>query len=537
MNSDDARSKEGEYDEPEFVPMSKLISQDPLLENHPNNHTRQRVINEVRSYLNTHGLGEKPEYEKAMSLLGTITPDSRYALWDDLLKELMRLGDRSAQPLHIVRDRVLDDLFTLPSDDKGSVRALDIIMSKFETARQEHLGDLRKQLEYVTDRVGNKISLGSHMRCYIVNLARFDHDTDDVAIMHILNNMYVKNGLYDPLCDICEDMMGFKGADRLKMMGSIIIEYAIMSLLEHIALNGKISQAKEIIDRCRDLLERRESVLSLNCGINPSIATFNYAYYLASDIARRRTIKSAVWIDSWIKVNHPDSYAFLQLGEAKINKMIQKKSILTRHVSACVRSNIPLILDKLDNILQVARQNNIRLRGIPGKWVPALRSRHLYETAFEMEVYVRLMLDWGKVELHPSINCGKKADYCVDDLYIEAYAPHGYVWPNGKFLSDAKSEFGLHTSILEKEQLDHFGRRQSMLVVNCPHELFGNAELGKLLRCHIREKTQLGVIVLVNDWGYHSSTQYLINDCADVPVPLPMVKKVMAALEKPLGRV
>lgn len=533
----------GPHGERLWVSLEELESSEPLLEGHKPNTRRAGVIQRARDELAERGCGENPEYARALELLDMLTPTSSHATWCKLRDELVRLKDNAAHLVSPECDLVLMDILASIKSDVDLLPKLHDKCLAFVESHRSGLHDFEHGLEGMMRRIGDGAKGGEAIRRYMVDMARFGSGVDDGLILRVVRGTYIEQGLYREACAVCEDIVGFEGDDRIRMLGSTLVEDVIDGLLARLSRSREPGRHETLVQTCVDILKRRAG--SLGISQDPGEGTaLRQASRLANSIRARRRLKTAGEIDAWIRDRYPLSYGFLNLGHGKIMGMLKGNAHLVENVSvrmACdgledarhMPRSAGGVLEEIEDLVRRMREGGIRTDQAFKDWKDAMREKSLWSTLPEIRIYLRLTLAGQDVEVHAPVEGGSNVDLRVGDCYMEVLSPDdGTLLLSRQSIDDeALAERALKKA-MGKRQLDSVGDRTAMLVMDCSHILFSNPRLRERLASVISERPQLAGVLLILFDNDRYLTHFVENPAASAPVPRETVGMVSAALEK-----
>ena len=277
----------GSHGERLWVSLEELESGEPLLEGCKGNERRAGVIKRARDELAEGGRREDARYARAFELLDMLTPTSSYGTWCRLHNELARLKSNAA---HLVWPECeLVRMDTLQAIKSGAELAprLHEECSRFVEDGWSRLSDFELYLENMMRHVGAGAKGGEAVRKYIVDMARFGSGADDGLVLRVILATYVEQGLYREACAVCEDILGFDGDDRARMLGSTLVESVIDGLLARLSASYNPRHDDTLVQKCIDLLKRRAGHLATIRDTGEG-TMLHQASQLARDIRARR---------------------------------------------------------------------------------------------------------------------------------------------------------------------------------------------------------------------------------------------------------
>jgi len=530
----------GPHGERLWVSLEELESNEPLLEGCKGNERRAGVIKRARDELAEGGRREDARYARAFELLDMLTPTSSYGTWCKLHNELARLKDNAAYLVGPECELVLSDTLKSIKSDAELVPKLHEECSAFVEDHWSRLASFEHHLEGMMRRVDGGAKGGERTRKYIVDMARFGSGVDDGLVLRVMLAMYIEPGMYREACAVCEDIVAFEGEDRARMAGSTLVESVIDNILIRLSEEYSPDRDDELVQQCIDVLKRRSDDLGLNQI--PGQGTLIYqASRLAFNILARRRLRTAEEIEGWIARKYPLSHRFLNLGDKKIRRMLEKSARLVEHVSvhikcdelarAGLKSDSPEgVLDELERLIPLMEQKGLdKGRGMR-EWKGAVRGDALWSALSEARICLRFV-DIPGVEAYPRIENGGSMDLRVGDCYIEVLTPEdGTLFVSRQRIDDARIADHALEKIMEKSQLGSVGGRIAVMVVDCSLHVFDNPRLLDRLPAEIAKAPQLaGVFLALFERGSYRSS-FVKNPAAAMPVPQATVDMITGAL-------
>ena len=267
--------------------LGELGSGEPLLEGCAGNARRAGVIKRARDELAKGGRREDARYARALELLDMLTPTSSYGAWCRLHEELARLQSNAAHLVWPECKLVRTD--TLQAIKSGAELAprLHEECSRFVEDGWSRLSDFERCLEGMMRHVGAGAKGGEAVRRYIVGMARFGSGADDGLVLRVILATYVEQGLYGEACAACEEILGFDGDDRARMLGSTLVESVIDGLLARLSASYNPRHDDRLVRTCIGLLKRRAGHLGTIQDTGEG-TMLHQASQLARDIRARR---------------------------------------------------------------------------------------------------------------------------------------------------------------------------------------------------------------------------------------------------------
>ena len=533
----------GPHGERLWVSLEELESGEPLLVGCAGNERRGLVIKRARDELAERR--GNADYARALELLDMLSPTSNHATWCKLRDELARLKDGVA---HLVGPECelvrMDTLRSIKTGDELKPR-LHVECSRFVEGHWSAQFDFGRYLEDMLRHVDDGAKGGEAVRRYIVDMARFGSGVDDGMILQVMLAVYVEARLYMEACAVCEDILGFEGEDRIRMLGSTLVERVIDGIMVRLSGSYDPKCDDALVQVCVGLLKRRAR--SLGIGQDAGDGTLlKQASRLARNIHARRRLKTAEEIDGWISNRYPLSHKFLNLGRQKIRGMLDTNAQLVENASVVMTChelagdrNMPCdqegALDEIEYLVKRMHKAGIGTDQAFKDWKDAMRARSLWSTLPEIRIYLRLRIAGHEVEVHAPIEGGGNVDLRVGDCYMEVHSPDdGTLLLSRQQIDDealAKRALG---KIMDKSQLDSVGSRAVVLVMDCSHVLFGNPQLRERLASRMSERPQLAGVLLILFEGDRYLTHFVKNPAAAMPVPDATVDMISGALGKRL---
>lgn len=396
------------------------------------------------------------------------------------------------------------------------------------------------------DRMG-RVSLDANggvspgLRARIVDMIKAGLD-DDLALT-ILDIVYLQNGLYGEYLGVCGAILEFEGHSRDLAVGSALVELAIHQLVDRLSAAQASRQERDALaGKCAKLLEGRARMLGM--GIFAHDKEYDPLYradLAAMDIYARRRPEPPGEIAHLLR-GYSELRGFLGLALDRIPP-VQKETDLAYYASVAIniKRETPFHgrqkagpLDELESLLKSMKLRGLDARnGMYNAWRAGMCGKELLQRLLEMRLYLHLMPEDRDIELEPGIDGGKKADLRVHGLYIEAFAPH----------EAARTAFGRIVSkgypgdivgkILRKDQIDAFGDRHSMIIMEDPHNYVSDAGFQGRLADKIRPHAQLGGVMIARDAGANYECAFVKNATAASEITPEIEQAVTKALETP----
>lgn len=367
---------------------------------------------------------------------------------------------------------------------------------------------------------------------------------DDALALVMLDRVYLQNGLYAEYLDVCGDILKFKGHARDVMVGSTLVEYAVHQLVSHLSAAQASAQERDgLAAKCAELLKGRARMLGMDMFEHGDESDPLYrADLIAMDICARRSFEPPGEIAGLLQ-GYPRLCAFLGLAPDGISPLVEKRADIAYYASVAinVRRATPFHerpragpLDELEWLLGAMKNRGLDARdGRYDSWRSGMCGEELLQRLLEMRLYLHFLPVDRNLELEPAIDNGKKADLRVRHLYIEAFAPHeaartafGHIVP--KDYPDGQAR-----KVLRKKQIDSFGDRLSMIVMEDPRSCVDDGAFHRRLACMIRPHTQLGGVLIARDTGGRYACRLVRNPGAAHEITPGVEQTVTRALETP----
>jgi len=535
----------GPHGERLWVSLEELESNEPLLEGCADNERRGLVIKRAKAELAEGGRREDAGYARAFELLDMLTPTSSHATWCKLRDELVRLKNRTAGLVGPECDLVRMDILNSVKTGAELEPILHAECARFVEGHGSALLDFGHYLEDVMRRVSDGAKGGEAIRRYIVDMARFGSRADDGLVLQVMMAVYVEPGLHMDACAACEEILGFEGEDRVRMLGSTLVEDVLDGLLARMSRTYDAGRDDTQVRVCVGILKRRAR--SLGIGQETGDGTLlQQASRLLGNIRARRRLKTAAEIDAWIGSRYPLSYEFLNLGSQKIGGMLDASAQLVKNVSfqmtcdelardrrmQCAQEGA---LDEIEFLVARMHKAGIGTGQAFKDWKEAMRDKSLWSTLPEIRIYLRLRIAGHDVEVHAPIGGGGNVDLRVGDCDIEVLSPDdGTLFLSRQQIDDEALARRALGKIMTKRQLGSVENRATVLVMDCSHVLFGNPRLREDLASRITEEPRLAGVFLALFGGDCYQAHFVKNPAAATPVPDGTVKMIAGALEKRL---
>jgi len=514
---------------------------EPLLENCAGNERRAMIIQRARDDLAGRGCWDDASYARAIELLDMLTPTSGHAAWCKLRDELVRLGDGTARLVGPECELVKSDTLRGISRDSELVPKLREECSQFLRDHWSRLSDFERSLEGMMRDVDGRAKGGARTRECIVDMARFGSGADDMLVLRVILAVYVESGMYAEACAACEDILGFDGEDKNRMVASTLVERVVDNILLRLSEAPAKDPDGTLVRRCVGILKRRSDDLGLN-RVPGRETDVRGASRLASSIIARRRLKTAEEVDTWIRVRYPLSYEFLNLGDMA-GRLLETGPRLVEHVSAYMRheelveagrrSHRPKgALDELERLLQLARERGLdRGRGFK-EWGGAMGRGAPWGAISKARICLRLSLEGTGAELRPPTDNGASADLRMGGCHLKVLAL-GEATPSasrqrvgGADLASSELE-----RVLDGSRPDSAGDRTEALIMDCPPAAFDSPWLRRLVSSKIVGVPRLAGAFLVMFRGGRYRSTLVKNPAAARPITRETADAVVEALK------
>ncbi len=430
---------------------------------------------------------------------------------------------------------------TTPSaHDKVILTKLQHICDEVRSSHDGDPTDAWQSIDSLNLYIGGKNRVTSALRAGIVDMIRTGHANDGIA-MAIIDRVYMQRDEYGEIYEVCNDLLNLEGDDRQTVMRGILVEYLINRTTYRI-INGEDPKAhKGLAPGLLGLLKRRADMLGLDIDMRHGE---DDEFYRISEISRnifaRRQLEPTETIEPWLKASYPRMYEFLALCPEKITELVKRRVDLVYYASMALElpklaGSRPNALDGLESMIAFMWAHNMPIHDSAkyASWRGGLREWKFLQYAFEMRLYVHLCAVTGEIELEPAIDDGRRADLRVHDCYIEAYAPRDVVAMEFGHIFPTNSRRGLLRKALSKSQIRHFGTRQSLLIVEDPHNYVTDDKFQGELAKRIRGNRRLGGVLVARDLGRHYRCALVRNPEATSPIQPTIEEMVMRALGTP----
>ncbi|MDD9808583.1 MAG: hypothetical protein OXU25_01965 [Thaumarchaeota archaeon] len=515
---------------------------EPLLRDHPKNARRRAALDHIRDLLKSK---EGEGHAGLLEFVECMEPDSALGAWERLYHRTKEVDPSIASLVALEYRAARSAVWRAMKTGADVIPHLTPICAGFDDKRREALGNMRSELLGALGSLNKSVSLDGKMRDYVANLARFGSRADDEMTLLIVDELYIRRGLLEEACKICEKILEFKGFDRDRMAASTLVEDIMVRVLA--GLEDRSRHNRKVAETCGSILRSRSSGLGL--GIRPDSGDHNALRALsefAFDIAARRRILPAEDIGLHIRKRYPKSHEFLELSNASnLQKMVERGFPLAANLSVSMDSQ-RLAADrgvpyKPLNALTILEPMLGALYGIEAslpplkKWRAGMRGEQLWEHLFEMEMYLRLRL--ASPDAAVSLDkkaCGREVDLEVNGCYAEVYSPReGEILVDGHFVTIEDSGRDFFRQVLSKRQLASVGERETVMIVECPPGTYMSVTSpGKKALELLKKARQPGAVLFVRkDRSAQRAYTFLPNPNAVTPVSEPTIKILEGALE------
>lgn len=516
---------------------------EPLLEGHPGNARRKAALAEIRARLDARAA--KGHFRLAR-FLGYMGPDSTLAAWRTLHGDLSGIDPGLARIAASEHNLARSDLWGAMKTGSDMLPHLEPLHGLLARKRSDALMEMREGVKESLGHVGGHFRPDPAMRKSIANMARFSSGDDEDVTLMLIEEIYIRRGHLGEACDICEDILEFDGFDFHRTAGSTLFEDIMIEVL--CALSGRGKRGGALAGRCRSLLERRSDLLGL--GIRPRHGDTDAPRALvefAHNISLRAGILPAEEMGRRIAENYPKSHRFLGLDNpSTLRDLVKRGSPLASSLSVFAGQqelnatmkvpyaggNALMPLETALGEMDLGGAGPAALK----KWRKGILGEQVWESLFEMEMYLRLRRVGASVEVDKKVgkkkagkkDHRKKVDLEFNGTYAEIYSPLARQFTS---LEDSRLDF--MRGVLAKGQLGSVGRRETIMIVECPIDAFCDA-LGheKRVRRLLGRSGQPGGAFFVLGVAYPQRMhKFLPNPRAIAPIPDATVDLVGAALD------
>ena len=432
---------------------------------------------------------------------------------------------------------------TTPSaHDKVVLAELRRICDEFRNSHDDDLTAAWESLDSPKFRISDKNSVASALRAGIMDMIRAGHAKEGLA-MAILDRVYMQNYRYDEVYEVCNDLLNIDGDAKHAISRGILIEYLINRTVDRIVTGKKPEAHKSLAPKFLDLLKKRADELEMDIDMrHGETDKFQRILGISRNIYARRELESAEMLDTWLKACYPRMYAFLGLYPKKTAELVKKRVDLAYYASMAHESpkfaGTPLnALEGIESMIRCMNAHHMPIHDTRrySSWRRNMGNWMFLQYAFEMRLYVHFCAVGEKAELEPGIEDGKRADLRVGNCYIEAYAPRDMAVIEFGHIFYTNSRRGLLRKALAKSQIEHFGARQSLLIVEDPHNYVTDKDFQAKLTKKIRRNKKLGGVLVAKDMGQHYQCALVKNPKATSPIRPAIEEMVMRALGTPYG--
>lgn len=530
----------------EYVSVDCLYAaeREPLLRGHPGNARRRANLDRMRKELRSGGGAGAPD---TLEFLEYMAPDAALTAWEMLYHKLEKadpaLAQLAASEYRLTRSEIWGAMET----GADMIPHLTQICKSFDEARHDALGKMRKELYTALSPVAKSLKPGPEMQAYVANFARFGSRADDEMTLLIVDELYIRRGLPEGACGICEEILKFKGLDRDRMASSRLFEEIMLKVLG--ALEDRKKGDRGLAPRCRELLVRRADLLGLEIRPNPDENNELRALSdFVSDISARRRIYPAAEIGRHVAERYPRSHGFLGLDkESALREMVEAKSPLAANLSAQIGAQrvatarkIPyeggsalMRLEPMVGLLEGAAPR----KSVVGKWRKGILGKQLWEYLFEMEMYLRLVQAGADVTPDVGVDCkkgGKVVDLEFGGCYAEVYSPlESEILVPRHVVTTRDPGTYFMANVLSKGQLGEVGSHETLMIVECPIGLYSNVtDLGQKMQGLLEKSRQPGGVLFVPAAGMPRRAYTLMRNPGSVmPLSEETADTVRRALE------
>jgi len=471
---------------------------EPMRGNHPKIDLR-KTLTDVRDALK----GSKRPVEDVLSLLGRMDAGSSPDAWDELFYGLVALGekkpaDRVAEACRHVRLRAWREI-----DGDTALSEVRPMLDQFALTVDDAEDALRTMLLAMSNAARRPLQPGYAMRVFIVNMARFGSTVDDRVIRAVVEELYVRRGHHGHVCDMCEDMMAFKGLDKLRMASSTLVEDLLGAVLARMQYAGTrvpspyahggvypllpdlgSSLRGRTLDRCAAILGHRAKHLGLAVTpAPPKGSVLSWAMALALGISARRQAYRPAELAEHARLLHPRSYRFLRLGHPHaLSRLADPGSQLAQNILLAMTSErlegsgTPMrfgqdALGLLDVLLEcMDRSGHGADLAITKRWRAGIRGSRLWGSLLDMEMRLRLRATGSAVPAGLG-SAGGGAALDIDGCRIETRSAMDDMPP----ARGSAAQAGDPSSIVARAisgQARLAGTGTTVVIVDCPAEVF-----------------------------------------------------------------
>ena len=431
---------------------------------------------------------------------------------------------------------------TPSAHDKVILAKLRHICDEFRNNHDDDLTDAWQSIDSLKLDIGPKNRVTSALRAGITDMIRKGHANDGIA-MAIIDKVYIKRKEYGEVYEICNDLLSIAQDGKRATREGILIEYMVNRAVNRIVTNPNPKAHSSLAPKLIGLLERRAGMLGMDMDMRHDEANeFQRALEISRDIYARQRLEPAATLDPWLKAHYRRTYAFLGLSPEKIAGMVKKRVDLAYYASMARESpqledSAPNTLDCLESMigLMESRGMPVHNRGQYAPWRGGLCHRKFLQYAFEMRLYVHFSTVTKEIGLEPAIEDGKFADLRVCDCYIEAYAPRDVAAIGLEHMFHTNSRSGLLRKLFTKDQIGHFGARESLLIVEDPRNYVADMGFLAELAERIKRSKRVGGVLIAKDMGRHYKCALVKSPVATPPILPATEEMVIGALETAYG--
>lgn len=502
---------------------------EPLLEGHPGNARRRATLDKIRSLLESK---EGEDHSLLLEFVGCMEADSSLAAWEKLYRRLGE-ADPPIASLAALEYRVTrKEIWGAMKTGVDIIPHLHPICVRCDGKRVSAIEEMREELSRAVSHVGKSVKPGPEMRDYIVSMVRFDSAGGDEMAGLIVDELYVRRGMLEEACDICEDILGFEGPDRDMAAASTLVEDTVQNVLGH--LDSSDAGHHALTSRCRDMLERRSS--SLGLGIRPNLRNANTVRSLsefATSIFMRKRLYTAEELGKHIKANYPKSHEFLGLGMGSaLQDMVGSQSPLASNISASIDSQkvaaarkVPSRGDSALTTLEPMLWGLSRAGASPGslkRWAAGIRGAHLWECLFEIEMYLRLSRVGARVTLGSAAE-EDAANFEFNGCHAEICSP---VEADALEMGSIATIKDQATSLIEQAQSRICrrspGGRETVVIIECPPLMYASVTQYESEIQDMLEQTGNpgGVLFVHSARSARREHHFVQNPAAAAPIPI-----------------
>ncbi len=429
---------------------------------------------------------------------------------------------------------------TPSAHDKVILAKLRHICDEFRNSHDNDLTDAWQSIDSLNLGIGPKNRVTSALRAGITDMIRKGHANDGIA-MAIIDKVYMKRKEYGEVYEICNDLLSIGQDGKRATREGILIEYMVNRAVNRIVTSPNPKAHSSLAPKLIGLLERRAGMLGVDVDMrHDEDDGFQRALEISRDIYARQRLEPAATLDPWLRAHYRLAYAFLGLSPKKIANMVKKRADLAYYASMARESpqledSAPNTLDGLESMIRFmeARGMPVYDTGQYAPWRGGLCHRKFLQYAFEMRLYVHFSTVTKEIELEPAIEDGKFADLRVCDCYIEAYAPRDVAAIGFEHIFHTNSRSGLLRKLFTKDQIGHFGDRQSLVIVEDPYNYVADKDFQAKLTKKIKTSKKLGGVLVAKDMGRHYECALVKSLAVASPIQPATEEMVIRALGMP----